>query len=1685
MSTESNVFSQGGGGTIFEISVQTAYFITFLLGGQVPGLPESHITYFRQQSGSEGYATDDVLLSCENEDGSHKVLMQIKHLINITAADKTFSEVLSAAWKDFNNTTLFNPATDKIYLVSSGLPMVVKNHLLPLLAWAKAKDNSADFLVEVTRISNKKKYYNLFKSIISASTATVTDDDVFKFLKCYEILDYDLDQPASVTKASMLTSLALAKDSPSSATSIWNDVFNMLSESNSKGGQYDLSGRPAAIMDKLKKGYYNTIQKDLFRISTASQELLEVVTDKIGSYHLTRADLLSNGLELLSTGQVLLITGDAGAGKSALAKALLAALARAATGYVLVFKSDELLRDPLRKWFADQGVLQSLKEIFSHFALLPNAVIYVDSMERLLEGEADAFRQIQKAVEELPSLKLIGTCRKGLLSLIQTKFFATKPFAELEVPYLTTQELNLVCQHEPSLRPAADNDELQQLIRIPKYLDFAYKAIAVGGGDYSTMSEAKFQATLWSAIVENVMDGARPGMPSRRTQSFIDIAVVRSRKMALYVEPTSPPDAEALDLLKRETVLLQQDTASRYAPAHDVLEDWALARYTDNLFTSNGARGDFFTRMGTEPAMRRAYRLWVQLALKEQDSAKIAFFTSNLTDASLDRFWHIESLIAVLNSTHCERFLRDHIALLKADNWALLFRVIQIMRTACRVNGNYLDQKVLVPEGGSWTAILKILEEDKTGIPQAYLPALQLLLEDWKLDVLVKRDLPVATRDAGLLALYLVQLHLAAEGHTHRGDKPTEKLVSLLFAFAGGITAELKAEFDRAPGLLELDRGQPGNNRQITYGRTLLELALKGPAASQVARFLPDVIFDLARQRWYRKPRPKLEGMEEMLAQMTESSMLDKSFRFGLASDNPIRGTESALSTPLLWLLEYHTDKALDFIVALFNHATVHYKSHVYESDKITEVTLRLPSGATTQQTASPALWTMYRGHTGMTNPLLASILMALEKYLLRLGAQGETKGELLRHCLKTLLTNSHSVATTAVVSSVVQAYPLMAGEWMLAVLDQKDFYNWDIARYTQDLQSPFMIQDGSLDVRERTASHYLVHRKQYDAGLRGFVIYYWVTIGVLIPQLESMIDRLYAEADPEDLDWRKTLEHIDGRLLRYGKEVEVNGQPGFMIETEFSPKVAAMVEEFRVQFEKERTERVQVNELKAAFDGKQAITLAYWLEIYEQYKTITEFNTLRHAPGLLASIGLRDFWLELNDEQRKQCLAFMGQIAEGFIIAGVTHHQLGQLNTSIFDTGAILTVMPQLLSNPDIAHHAGDVYQIEEMIFRCLVAYWDDNIPDYNQFLKALQIHLWPAHPETALRMWKGALALGNEQYQLPTQQGHENYKSYLEAVFVFITEYYKKVREGQVEIDMEKFDLNKFQPLALARAIRHIPDHEPPQVLLDFLTRVLTAYVQHHTDAPRRYEDNLHDLAHVLQLKLAQIFFDSAEGAGPGLMDYFCKLLITKPVIAAIQRDGDQLFSFFMDTLRQTIYNTNTALGQEQAPYTKTTRLFQAMWKALDHTSNQTQRGVYWQLLMLNISWGTDRRNWPPITGMKDFFMPYIEAGTAVYPAAAINLVATVGSEELLPDALLTLIPELRKAETVSDVNLLTDTKAELLAHRIYEYHLGVVRSQPAMMEAYLWLLRRLIDLGSTDAYWLNEFVVSFHRGQQTLDS
>jgi hypothetical protein len=109
----SNSFSTGGGGGHFEAHVQASFVALMLTGGYAPCLPCWPIAEIKLQGKIDGFDTDDLIVFVENNGTRErqKLLGQVKHSISVTQANSVFSEVIQAAWNDFNNPRVF--AKDK------------------------------------------------------------------------------------------------------------------------------------------------------------------------------------------------------------------------------------------------------------------------------------------------------------------------------------------------------------------------------------------------------------------------------------------------------------------------------------------------------------------------------------------------------------------------------------------------------------------------------------------------------------------------------------------------------------------------------------------------------------------------------------------------------------------------------------------------------------------------------------------------------------------------------------------------------------------------------------------------------------------------------------------------------------------------------------------------------------------------------------------------------------------------------------------------------------------------------------------------------------------------------------------------------------------------------------------------------------------------------------------------------------------------------------------------------------------------------------------------------------------------------------------------------------------------------------------------------------------------------------
>ncbi|MGS0748655.1 hypothetical protein [Halpernia sp. GG3] len=102
--------------------------------------------------------------------------------------------------------------------------------------------------------------------------------------------------------------------------------------------------------------------------------------------------------EMLNENQFIFIDGEAGSGKSAYAKQILGSLENTC---IVSFAADQFLRSSLLNTLHEINVSISITEIFNEFEEFPNKLIYIDSFEKLLEGDAEAFKELITILQKI------------------------------------------------------------------------------------------------------------------------------------------------------------------------------------------------------------------------------------------------------------------------------------------------------------------------------------------------------------------------------------------------------------------------------------------------------------------------------------------------------------------------------------------------------------------------------------------------------------------------------------------------------------------------------------------------------------------------------------------------------------------------------------------------------------------------------------------------------------------------------------------------------------------------------------------------------------------------------------------------------------------------------------------------------------------------------------------------------------------------------------------------------------------------------------------------------------------------------------------------------------------------------------------------------------------------------------
>jgi len=260
----SNPSSTGGLGIHFENRVQASFVLLMLTGGFAPCLPTWPICKIKFQGKYQNFDIDDLIVYTKQLETNKeaKLLCQIKRSIDITSGSREFGEVMQAAWSDFNKKGLFTEGTDAIALITGPLSAKDTRGVRDLLRQAQNSESAEDFIQRVDRSKfsggDQRSKREVFKSHLKAANNhnDVTDEQLWRFLKSFHLLIYDLDIEG--VTLSLLHSL-IGQYSVDRVQDIWARIVNLVEWKNENAGFVTIDCIPDDILTLFQKPIPRTI----------------------------------------------------------------------------------------------------------------------------------------------------------------------------------------------------------------------------------------------------------------------------------------------------------------------------------------------------------------------------------------------------------------------------------------------------------------------------------------------------------------------------------------------------------------------------------------------------------------------------------------------------------------------------------------------------------------------------------------------------------------------------------------------------------------------------------------------------------------------------------------------------------------------------------------------------------------------------------------------------------------------------------------------------------------------------------------------------------------------------------------------------------------------------------------------------------------------------------------------------------------------------------------------------------------------------------------------------------------------------------------------------------------------------------------------------------------------------------
>jgi len=1116
-----------------------------------------------------------------------------------------------------------------------------------------------------------------------------------------------------------------------------------------------------SVDNKLIAKHFFTVEKSIFNLiedhknhtENILNEIQTCITFNNQTFEVNRKELL-NRLKNESQ-QVSILSGVGGVGKTVLIKKLYEELKNKIPFYIFKATQFELIN--INDLFTGSSFHDFIE---AHKAGKENLIV-IDSAEKLLDlKNTDPFKEFLSILIN-SDWRIIFTTRDNYLEDLNYQFFEIYNIAplNLNIKNLELNELNTISEKYSFMLPK--NEKLLELIKNPFHLNEYLKYYK----EKEELDYKSFKNKLWNKNIKK----SKPA----REQCFLKIAFERANNGQFFINPSC--ESNILDNELTKDGILGHETAG-YFITHDIYEEWALEKIIESEFIKKANNKEFFEKIGQSLPIRRSFRNWLSEKLLLEDQEIKTFIEEVVTDKGIESFWKDEILISVLFSKYSDNFFCIFKNKLLENDQYYLKKLAFLLRIACKEvdeaffkqlrisNINLLSLQYILtkPNGQGWKSLIMFVYDNlnKIGIGNVYfvLP----VIYDWN----SKFKKGETTRVSSLIALHYYQWTIKESIYYSRDDTKDHLLQTILYG-----SSEIKNELGNI--LEETIKNKWKKHRDSYY--SLSKAILTKLEGISIYNVLPGHVLRLADLFWSADPQRN---------DFDHYSPIGVEKYFGIEPDHLDYYPASSYQSPIYWLLQSSLKETLDFILEFTNKTVECFAKSNFAKNEVEEVEVFIEREIPIKQYISTRLWCTYRG-TQVSPHALEVMHMALEKFFLERGKDADMK--ILENWLIYLLKKSKSASVSAVVASIVLAYPEKTFNVAKILFKTKKFFLFDTNRFVLDQghKSSLLMLRSSFGIINPKNKIYEDERlKACDAKHRIwtlenlFLSYQFFRNGktseeesnrrqaVLWEILDNYYKKLPDKSDETESDktWKLYLARMDRRKM---SPLTEKTNEGTIIH--FNPEIEPELKKYSDESLEKNSEMMKYTSLKLwashrimneeqynqyeQYEKNPKLALKEVKEIINNFKKTKDksFYLLNHSiPADVCSVLIRDYLEKLSKKEKKFCKDIVLEVASSSFGEGYQYQASD-------GTQSTISVLPVLLDEfPK---------EKEKIKVTLLLTLFNDYPIDmagtsFNTFPIGAIHKLWDKYFDDAQSLLFGYLLLKPKYEDLRKRLRNENYK-------------------------------------------------------------------------------------------------------------------------------------------------------------------------------------------------------------------------------------------------------------------------------------------------------------------------------------